>query len=383
MSDKMSDKKLVKKVMTFKSGNFVFSRKFDEGLILPKLSRADALYESIQLLPILPGYASQLEEELIRKSIHGTAAIEGNPLKEEEVEEVLAGKKGRFPARSEKEVENLKTAYALVTHSARHGSSFVPLPEETIKTTHYFTTKGLDYPLNEPGAYRHSEVKVGDKAHGGVYRPPRMRKDIQDLMSGFISWINEEEMREVHPALRAALAHYHVACIHPFGDGNGRTARLLETLLMTWSGIEYVPKMLSNYYYKNMDDYFIVFRESQKNKNHDITPFLNFFVNGLLSSLKELQEKIISQLRPLTLKDHFETLRQTNKITQRQHDLLKMLLSWGASFTLRDLASKSPFDVIYRDVTERTARRDVDRLMSLKCLGMSNTGYVLNTRMLG
>ena len=76
-------------------------------------------------------------------------------------------------------------------------------------------------------------------------------------MAKYIEWLNSDEILQLNPFIRAALAHYHFSLIHPFWDGNGRTARLIETAILEGANIKYVPKMLANIYYKNVDEYYI------------------------------------------------------------------------------------------------------------------------------
>ncbi|MFA7465761.1 MAG: hypothetical protein WCY54_11985, partial [Syntrophales bacterium] len=79
------------KIPTFKSGNFIISKKYKESEISGLLYGINILYKTVADLPILPDWASQLEVELVKRSIFGTAAIEGNPLNEEEVGKIISG----------------------------------------------------------------------------------------------------------------------------------------------------------------------------------------------------------------------------------------------------------------------------------------------------
>ena len=81
-----------KTITTFKSGKFVFSSTFKKAQVSPLIMEFQILYETIKDLPILPALATRLEEELIRRSIFSTAAIEGNPLREEEVNRIITEK---------------------------------------------------------------------------------------------------------------------------------------------------------------------------------------------------------------------------------------------------------------------------------------------------
>lgn len=136
-----------------------------------------------------------------------------------------------------------------------------------------------------PGQYRNHIVKVGNADHGNVYTPPKCLADIENLMREFLEWINSDSITSLNPILRAGLAHYNMGLIHPFGDGNGRTARLIEALLMKSSGIRYVPIMLSNFYYAHINEYCRAFSLTRKDKEHTVTTFLEFVLKGVIESL--------------------------------------------------------------------------------------------------
>ena len=377
------DNNIVKKVLTFKSGNFVLSRKYDEGKLLPSLLEAKILYETVRDLPILPELSAQIEAELIRRSIFGTAALEGNPLTEERVGQIISEPaKEQKMERAEKEIRNLKVAYDSFIRKWDVSDSVFKLEKDHITKIHSIVTHDIEYENNVPGQYRNHLVKVGDAEHGGVYAPPKMLADIEKLMREFIQWINNEEILNLDPVIRAALAHYHFGLIHPFGDGNGRTARLIEALLMRLAGMKYVPIMLSNFYYKNMDEYFLAFSNARKSEEHDVTPFVGFVLKGVVGSLNEIKERIIFFIRKFALRDYYAFLRTGKRITQRQHDLLSIALDGLTPFTLGDLFIVSPFNVLYRNISERTVRRDLKKLSDAQLLYVAEGKYHLNVRVL-
>lgn len=226
------DNNRVIKIKTVASGPFVFSWLYSEEQIKPLLIEADVLYRTMSDLPILPSMFSQLNEDIIRKSIFGTAALEGNPLDEERVGEILSTPdKIKSSERAEQEIINLKKAYNYIREVDIKQKVFVP-KEKGIKAIHSDVTSGIEYENNIPGTYRDVKVKVGDREHGGTYTPPKCYKDIQLLMEKYIEFINSEEINALHPFLRAAIAHYHFSKIHPFGDGNGRIGRLLMNFIL-------------------------------------------------------------------------------------------------------------------------------------------------------
>ena len=375
---------MILKVNTFKSGPFVFSLNYNKPQLDSLLINSMVLYTTIAGIPILPDLASRLEEELIKKSIFGTAAIEGNPLTEGKVNEILSQEeiKGKME-RAEKQIRNLKEAYKIIKN-IKSTSTPMLLEESLIKNLHKIITEDSEGSDNNPGQYRNHIVKVGNEEHGGIYTPPKIIEDIQNLMKHFVEWINSKEILEQDFAIRGALAHYHFALIHPFGNGNGRTARAIEAILLKSAGIKFVPHMLSNFYYKNLDDYFWAFSRSENSDNYDITPFLEFFLKGLVSSLKEIQSDIFLWIRSFTLREYYTHLKKEKKISQRQFDFLTLLLESREEFVLKDLYEKDKFKIIYRKVNERTARRDLKLLESNGLLKLNEKGNLfLNDKILG
>lgn len=371
MTTKEADNQSVRKVLTFKSGNFPFSRKIKREAISKNLAVFEVLLLSLSQFPILPAFAAKLETELIRRAIFGTAAIEGNPLSEERVGEIIDEPSlSGLRERAEQEIVNLKEAYKLyASYSPAKGSETLLVTEDLIRNINERVTRGVGGEYHSPGQYRDHKVEVGNADHGGVYTPPKMRADIESLMGTFVDWLNSKEVQGEEVPIRAALAHYHLALIHPFGDGNGRTARLLEVAIMAHSGYKYVPTMLSNYYYKNIDAYYMSFRSCEKNKDYDMTPFLLFYSEGLKASVLGLQATINGYIRLLALGDHYRRLREQRDITQRQYDLLMILLQ-NPEKTLEPPALRADplLAPLYRKASEATPRRDLKRLQELSVL---------------
>lgn len=373
-----------KRIETFKTGPFVFSLNYDKDKLNALLVEAKILYRTVAGIPILPDLAARLEEDLIKKSIFGTAAIEGNPLSEDDVKKILLDEEIKNKTqKAEKQITNLKSAYQIIKDTVPSGSPFI-LNEELIKKLNTIITTDCEEPDNVPGSYRKAPVKVGDQSHGGVYTPPKVFDDIKNLMGHFVEWINSPELAKEDEAVRACFAHYYLALIHPFGNGNGRTARAVEAIMLKSAGIKFVPHMLSNFYYKNIDDYFWAFSKSERNEKNDITPFVEFFLTGFVASLTEIRDTIFAWIRKFTLEDYYKHLRRAKVITQRQFNFLTLLLNNLQGFFLKDLYEKDFFKVIYRGISERTARRDLENLKEKRLIIINEKGsYDLNYMILG
>ena len=377
----MDDIKPVKTIILSNNDRFYFSGKFDEKHIEELIGEAKNLYASIRDIPILPNKASQIEEEIMVKSIHGTAAIEGNPLSENDVNIILTkSDQIRGNRRAQQEIVNLKALYQYL----KKAENYKMPTEELVLTFQELVTKNISDSEDISGKIRSAPVKVGDESHGGTYRPPTKSSDIKKLLSMYFEFLNSKEILALDPIIRAALAHYHLALIHPFKDGNGRTARFLEAYIIQSAGIKYIPVLLSNYYYRHMDDYYWAFSLSEKNKERDITPFIEFVYKGVVDSLLYMKEYTYAFIRVVFLQQHYSNLKTNGIVSPRQYNLLMTWLSYPQSISFADIMTNPQFLIIYTKVSPRTVQRDLKKLTAMNLLKKNEDGtYELNLRALG
>lgn len=373
----------MKDFLTFKSGKFYFNEKYDSSQVDSLLMRATILSETIVDLPILPELASQIQPDIMYSSIAGTAAIEGNPINTNDVKKIAMGEKIEvYTQKHQQEIKNLISAYDLLTGIKPVEEPLV-LTEEFICNLHEIITHDIPDKNNIPGKYRNGIVYVGDRAHGGVYTPPKNIADIKNLMYEFVDWINSDEVLNINPFIRASLAHYYFCTIHPFWDGNGRTARLIEAIMLQASNIKYVPRELSNFYYRNVDEYYNSFSKSIRIKK-DASPFLEFSLGATVESLTTIKKTIIFFIRQFTLRDFYTFERRKKNLTARQFELLSLLLENSISFSLKELLETRPFSILYNKVTTQTARRDMKKLAAMGLLSVDEDNkYSLNFKVLG
>lgn len=369
----------IHKVLTFKSGNFVFSRRFDQQKTETELRVFHACYDIIASLPVLPHFAAFLDEDLIRKSIFSTAALEGNPLDEQAVGALLGQEEPTATANNfEQEILNLKAAHDTFILAAIDAKPLL-LSEDLIKAVHAAITIGVNDAAISPGLYRNTPVQVGNPEHGGTYVPPKILEDIKTLMAAFVDWINGEALLRTDPVIRAALAHYHLAKIHPFRDGNGRTARMIEAMILAAAGYRYIPSTLWNSYYLEIHDYYIAFSRAEKNADDSVQPFLDFYFNALSDSLEELRARIVEGTKPLLLRDYVAYLKnQTRELSTRQHQLVELLMTSKVPFDYKYLKTTLPFKLLYQHVSEKTIKRDIAKLQDLGLLVKANEKYRIN-----
>ena len=190
----------------------------------------DAYREAAFNLVLPADWRDQLGRLNRVRAVHGTTALEGNPLSEDQVAAALDdsdSERGR--TREQAQIRNAGVAQDWVR--SRFGSGMAPLQLEDILQMQRLMTRHSDEANNVPGKFRRNRVVVGTAELGGVHRgaPP---DDIPRLMDGFLAFINSARMQAEHTVVRALLGHFFLVTIHPFGDGNGRVSRLVEAAIL-------------------------------------------------------------------------------------------------------------------------------------------------------
>jgi Fic family protein len=162
------------------------------------------------------------------RTIHGSLAIEGNTLNEEQITAILDGKRVLAPPRDIQEVHNAVAAYEALPQ-------WQPASEDNLLAAHGLLMKGL---LEDAGHYRHGGVGVMAGKEVIHMAPPAKR--VQGLMQQLLDWVGDTDS---HPLLVSSVFHYEFEFIHPFADGNGRMGRLWQTLILSrWNPLlAYIP----------------------------------------------------------------------------------------------------------------------------------------------
>jgi Fic family protein len=335
--------------------------------VVTAVAKIDALAAVIRNIPIPPGVQNKIDALNILRAIRGTTGIEGIELSEEEVAKIMRSPptKRALPAsreREEKEVRNAELVMQFVVEAVRKEPS-TPLTEQLICRIHELTTEGIDYQNNTPGHYREHPVSAG------TYVPPQTGEEVRRLMTEFIQWFNEGPPRFWPPATRAIVAHFYVVSVHPFGDGNGRTARAVESFLLYQGGINARGfYSLSNYYYRNRQEYVSLLDHIRFETNGDLTPFVRFALNGLVSELEAVHEEVLQEVTVIAFRDYArETLmtegRMGTKPGERMYHFLLALA--GQPVPLSALRrGRHPLSQFYRGVTSKTLARDLNFLRS-------------------
>jgi Fic family protein len=264
--------------------------------ITPKIAKAlmqiEALKEAIGSLPITPKVMKTLRDTARLQSVHYSTQIEGNRLTQEEAAQVIKGAE-HFAGRQRDEGE-IKGYYVALEWLESNVKS--PLTEETIKTIHSLVEGGGKQKV-KPTPYRDGQNVVKDSRSGAiVYMPPEY-KDVPALMKEMVAWLKNES-DELPAPIVAAIAHYQFATIHPYYDGNGRTARLLAMLVLYQGGYDLKGLYsLEEYYARDLKNYYDAISRGEHHNYYfgraeaDMTPWVEYFVLGMLDAFKNVKNR--------------------------------------------------------------------------------------------
>ena len=233
------------------------------------------------------------------------------------------------------------------------------ISESLILEFHRVLTHNIDYPHNEPGQYRNHAVTVGP------YRPPSTGEEVRRLMAEFVHWFNAGAPTTWDPIIRAIVAHFYLVSIHPFGDGNGRTSRALESFLLYKAGVNVRGYYsLANYFYRNRPEYIDSLNLVQMRGETDLTPFVAFALSGLVQELEAVHSEVLAEVKILAFRDHARrTLADAGRLGSPAGERQLRFLTDLASdpVMLKDLRSGGhPMSRLYRNVTARTLARDIN-----------------------
>lgn len=277
--------------MMFKPKYTVTSKVFDA------LARIDGCRRTIDETPINARVIASLRETARLNSTHFSTAIEGNRLSSEEVRGVIKDG-GKFPnrERDQEEVLNYYRALGYVETLAKDQDLLITVAQ--IKTLHGLAFNGR----KKPTPFRDAQNVIREGYRGIIVYIPPKAEDVKILMNQLLDWINNQVGKLPIPIV-AGLAHYQFATIHPYFDGNGRTARLLTTLILHKYGYSLKGIFsLEEYYAANLPTYYdsltVGTDEDYYDGNRadgDLTKFLEYFVFGMAEAFEKIQKQAIKE----------------------------------------------------------------------------------------
>ena len=330
------------------------------------LGECGSIFTHIANIPLAPEEWREMHQLYLAKGVLATTAIEGNTLSEEDVRKAVDGKLELPESKAylRQEVENIIGVFNGIAQQIHNDN----LPEITPQLLREYNAKVLDgLPLSEevkPGEFRTHRVGVGP------YRCPP-HDYVKEMVEALCERLKVFDDMPVDPysraVLKAIVAHLYVAWIHPFGDGNGRTARLLEALILLQSGVPSpAAHLLSNFYNLTRNEYYRVLDKASKAP--DPIAFVSYAIKGLRDELRGQRTRLMDTVWKVVWKNHIYATFDRKKKTKRAHRQQKLALELAKQrqpVTLSDIKVLSA-EVALLYANKRsvaTLRRDLQALL--------------------
>lgn len=351
-----------------------------------RLGECDAFVKALTDIPLKPEYRDKLLQVSLIKGAQATTAIEGNTLSEEEIARIQEG--WRLPPSKEYleiEVKNIITAFnALLKEIVVQGNSR-PISPELIREFHQMIGRDLGSHFDTiPGQFRVDNRVVGP------YLAPDYR-EVPGLIDQLCDWLR----REFHyhagqdfatAVLQAIVSHVYIEWIHPFGDGNGRTGRLLEFYTLLRTGLpSIVSHILSNYYNQTRPEYYRQLDNARKKR--DLSEFINYAVLGFRDGLREnlavIQQNQFAIFWHNYIYETFSDYKYTKKDAFKRKRALILQMGLERDYGVDDLLVLTP-DIARRYATTNRATilRDLKELQDLRLLLKVGNRYWANSGIL-
>ena len=327
-----------------------------------------------------PSVAEELLLVYLAKGVHATTAIEGNALSESQVRDILEGHGGIPPSQAyqEREAANIITAYNRITAQLVAGGS----SELTVAGIEEFDREVLDGIEEDgvrPGEIRTRSVVVGLRYRGAP------AEDCEYLLERMCEWLNgpdfeppSDEMRIPYALIKAVVAHLYLAWIHPFDNGNGRTARLMELQILLAAGVPMpAAHLLTNHYNVTRDEYFRQLQQAS-DSGGDVVPFLRYAIRGFVDGIRAQVERVwIQQYADRWEQFIYETFggRVTSDAERRRLHLVRELSEREGPVPRREIPRLSPDLAIAYAGTERMLSRDLNSLEAMGLIEQAGHGF--------
>ena len=286
--------------------------------IMKKIGEAN-YFESLNRYP-------ELRRKTRIRSIHSSLAIENNQLSLFQVEDVINGK---MVIGEQKDIQEVKNAYKAYEQIDKMN----PYSVEDLKRIHGILTFLIE---KNSGKFRNHGEAVYDGDVEIFMAPPH--KMVPKLMDNLFNWMIENKDK-VNPLILSSVFHYEFVFIHPFGEGNGRTARLWQTAILsnwekafTYLPIESMIKKHQNEYYKVIDNC---------NKAGNSTEFIEFMLKMISDTIDEISKITTQEITQETTQEKIlKLIKENPNITQNQMATALGLTRDGISYNIKQMKDK-------------------------------------------
>lgn len=320
--------------------------------ILKGVGSLEASKEVVENAPLVPSFEKQFQSDAqVRTIYHGTH-IEGNDLTFIQTKRVLEGQEVIARPRDIQEVINYRNATELLDELREKRGGY----ELSMLLDIHRATVDKIVAEEKVGVFRSTQVVIKEEGTGKVIFQPPPAVEVPYLLEDFFEWLNNDLAKEIHPVIRAGIAHYVLVAIHPFVEGNGRTVRAFTTLILMREGYD-IKRFFSleEHFDSDPASYYEAFgrvdRQSPNIGARDLTPWLEYFCEVVAIELGKIKEKVKKLSVDTRLKVRFG---EQVSLSERGMRLVEYISDQGGA-TMPELRRVLPMvsdDTILRDIRE-------------------------------
>ncbi|MDR3229083.1 MAG: Fic family protein [Puniceicoccales bacterium] len=342
---------------------------YDHLAILETLTEAKAAILALTQFPFQRSWADKLQIVQLKREVAGTSRIEGADFTERELDEAMSAGNAQTAAQLETRSQRQAAAATATYRWIATLTADKPVDEALISEIHRRLVTGCDDDHCQPGAIRKRD-------QNGTFGIPRHRGAdggaVCEAALGGLVGAARGVFHEHDPLVQALALHYHFAAMHPFLDGNGRTARALEAFMLRRTGLrDTLFIAMSNYYYEEKAAYLDALGKARA-AEHDLTPFLNFALKGISRQCHRLFGEIRQQIKKALFRDMMSDLfgrlesKRKRVLSERHGQLLNLFLE-KEKISLSDVLAQTKHLFRTKNVW-KTVVRDLNYLIRIRAL---------------
>jgi Fic family protein len=347
--------------------------KYDIFAIISELTEAKAAVLSLTAIPFQRSWAESLQAMELKREVAGTSRIEGADFTDRELEDAMGGvtPEGEL-TRSQKQARAALSTYRWIADLEPSR----PIDGDLVRTIHRRIVTGCDDDHCVPGELRPDGENVGFGRP--VHRGAEGGTECQRAFDLLFDAVNGQ-FRGHDALIRALALHYHMGAMHPFQDGNGRTARAVEALILQRSQLkDSLFVAMSNYYYDEKPKYLQALSDV-RSLDFDLTPFLKFGLTGIAKQCQRLLREIRAHVQKTLYRDVMTRMygrlhsKRKRAMGRRQCEILNRLLD------MEPIDYLAFFDIIgkHYDGLENPVRafvRDLNQLSAIRAIIVRKVG---------
>lgn len=297
--------------------------------IVDNLGKIERYRTILDMVSIPLSLEMELKKQAKIKMTHFSTRIEGNPLNINQVENIINKNKNNLDHRSELEIRNYWNALSFLEEQKQLNA---PITQDFIKKLNAIIDDVNPGRRSKKSRYREPTppgvlfAVYDEKTKRPDYIPPEA-KDVPLLMEELVEWIERESQLPI--SIKAAILSYQLLTIHPFNDGNGRTARALATYLLAKNGYdmkgfysmeEFYAADLDGYYKSLQMNLLVLYYEGRENPE-DLSPWIEYFINIMALAF----EKVANTVKNMKVRS--DDMVELEQLSKKDKILVNHLLS--------------------------------------------------------